>query len=74
MGWQMNDAQPGLILATLNVRDHMVQVEIPYDRRTYSILYRDSINMNYNGSNIHNNDTGWVQRLSAAINSRVSML
>ena len=51
-----------------------VQVEIPYDRRTYSILYRESINMNYNGSSIHNNYTGWVQRLSAAINSRVSML
>ena len=74
LGWQMNDVQPGLIIATLNVRDHMVQVEIPYDRRTYSILYRDSINMNYNGSSIHNNYTGWVQRLSAAINSRLSML
>ena len=74
LGWQMNDVQPGLIIATLNVRDHMVQVEIPYDRRTYSILYRDSINMNYNGSSIHSNYTGWVQRLSAAINSRLSML
>ena len=74
LGWQMEDAQPGLIIATLNVRTHMVQVEIPYDRRTYSILYRDSVNMNYNGSSIHNNYTGWVQRLSAAINSRLSML
>ena len=74
VGWQMEDVQPGLIIATLNVRNHMVQVEIPYDRRTYSILYRDSVNMNYSGSSIHNNYTGWVQRLSAAINSQLSML
>jgi hypothetical protein len=52
----------------------MVQVDIPYDRRTYSILYRDSVNMNYDGGNIHSNYTGWVQRLNAAINSRLSML
>jgi hypothetical protein len=74
LGWQMNDAQPGLIVGTLNVRDHMVQVDIPYDRRTYSILYRGSANMNYDGGNIHSNYTGWVQRLNAAINSRLSML
>ena len=74
LDWQMNDAQPGLIVGTLNVRDHMVQVDIPYDRRTYSILYRNSMNMNYDGSNIHSNYTGWVQRLNAAINSRLSML
>ena len=70
----MNDAEPGLIVGTLNVRDHMVQVDVPYDRRTYSILYRDSANMNYDGGNIHSNYTGWVQRLNAAINSRLSML
>jgi hypothetical protein len=74
LGWQMNDAEPRLIVGTLNVRDHMVQVDVPYDRRTYSILYRDSANMNYDGGNIHSNYTGWVQRLNAAINSRLSML
>ena len=74
LGWQMDDVRPGLIMATLNVRDHMAQVEIPYDRHTYSILYRDSVNLGYNGSSIHSNYTGWVQRLSAAINSRLSML
>ncbi len=74
LGWQMDDVRPGLLIATLNVRDHMAQVEIPYDRHTYSILYRDSVNLGYNGSSIHSNYTGWVQRLSAAINSRLSML
>lgn len=74
LGWQMKDVRPGLIIGTLNVRDHMAQVEIPYDRRTYSIIYRDSHNLDYDGANIHKNYNGWVQRLSAAINARLSLL
>ena len=73
-GWQMKAVRPGLIIGTLEVRDHMAQVEIPYDRTTYSIFYRDSINLNYDGVNIHSNYNGWVQRLSAAINARLSLL
>jgi hypothetical protein len=74
LGWQMKDARPGLIIGTLNVRDHMAQVEISYDRRSYSIVYRDSYNLDYDGVNIHKNYNGWVQRLSTAINSRLSTL
>ncbi len=73
-GWQMKIVSPGLIVGTLYVRDHMAQVEIPYDRNTYSILYRDSSNLGYDGVNIHSNYNGWVQRLSAAINARLSLL
>lgn len=73
-GWQMKIVRPGLIVGTLYVRDHMAQVEIPYDRNTYSILYRDSSNLGYDGVNIHSNYNGWVQRLSAAINARLSVL
>lgn len=74
LGWQMKDVRPGLIIGTLNVRDHMAQVKIPYDRRTYSIIYRDSYNLDYDGANIHKNYNGWIQRLSTAINSRLSLL
>ncbi len=74
LGWQMKDVKPGLIVATLNVRDHMAQVDIPYNRQTYSIVYRDSQNLNYDGANIHSNYNGWVQRLNAAINARISVL
>jgi hypothetical protein len=73
-GWQMKAVRPGLIVGTLYVRDHMAQVEIPYDRNTYSILYRDSNNLKYDGVNIHSNYNGWVQRLNAAINARLSLL
>ena len=74
LGWQMKDVQPGLIIGTLYVRDHMAQVEIPYNRTSYSIIYRDSQNLGYDGVNIHSNYNGWVQNLSNAINARLSAL
>lgn len=74
LGWQMKIVRPGLIVGTLYVREHMATVEIPYDRRTYSILYRDSSNLDYDGANIHSNYNGWVQNLSNAINARLSVL
>jgi len=74
LGWQMKVVRPGLITGTLYVREHMATVEIPYDRRTYSILYRDSNNLDYDGANIHSNYNGWVQNLSNAINARLSVL
>ncbi len=74
LGWQMKDVRPGLIIGTLYVRDHMAKVEIPYDRHTYSIIYRDSQNLNYDGVNIHSNYNSWIQNLSAAIDARLSVL
>lgn len=74
LGWQMKDVQPGLIVGTLVVRDHMAQVEIPYNRTSYSIIYRDSQNLNYDGVNIHSNYNGWIQRLNGAINAQLSRL
>lgn len=74
LGWQMKEVRPGLIIGTLNIRSHMAQVEIPYDRKSYSIIYRDSQNLDYDGSSIHSNYNGWVQKLNTAINSRISVL
>ena len=74
LGWQMQDIKPGLIVGTLYLRDHMAQVEIPYSRSSYSILYKDSQNLNYDGANIHSNYNGWIQRLNGAINAQLSRL
>ncbi|MFZ1326533.1 MAG: hypothetical protein WAT67_11050 [Candidatus Contendobacter sp.] len=74
LGWQMKETRRGMIVGTLYVRDHMAQVDIPYDRSSYSILYRDSKNLDYDGANIHSNYNGWVQNLSKAINARLSAL
>ncbi len=73
-GWQMKEMRPGLIVGTLNVRDHLAQVDIKYDRKTYSILYKNSYNLKYDGTSIHKNYNDWVQQLNAAINARMGLL
>ncbi|KAB2927056.1 MAG: hypothetical protein F9K25_14985 [Candidatus Contendobacter sp.] len=74
LGWQMKDVKPGLIVGTLVLRDHVAQIDIPYNRTSYSIIYRDSQNLNYDGVNIHSNYNGWIQRLNGAINAQLSRL
>ena len=74
LGWQMQVAKPGEIIGTLNVRSHQAVVSIPYTTKSYSILYKDSNNLKYNAEKqtIHENYSGWVQRLDGAIRSRLT--
>jgi hypothetical protein len=73
-GWQMAVSKPGEIIGTLNIRSHQAVVSIPYTTKTYSILYKDSTNLKYDAEKqtIHENYTGWIQRLDGAIRSRLS--
>ncbi len=71
LGWQMKKVTPGQIIGTLNLRKHMVKVDIAYSRTGYSIKYKDSNNMNYDGTNIHANYNNWVQNLNNAIATQV---
>ncbi|HTL62871.1 MAG TPA: hypothetical protein VL261_14600 [Nitrospira sp.] len=74
LGWQMQVAKPGEIIGTLNVRSHQAVVSIPYTTKQYSILYKDSNNLKYNAEKqtIHENYSGWIQRLDGAIRSRLT--
>jgi hypothetical protein len=74
LGWVIKDAGPGKLEGTLNLRTHVAKVEIPYSTKSYSILYKDSINLNYDGSNIHSNYNGWVQNLHKAIQVQLGQL
>jgi len=71
LGWQMTVAKPGEIIGTLNVRSHQAVVSIPYTVKSYSILYKDSSNLKYDADKqtIHENYSGWIQRLDGAIRS-----
>lgn len=73
-GWQMNPVQDGLIIGTLNIRTHQAVVNINYDSKTYSITYKDSLNLKYNGSTIHSNYNGWVTNLDNAIKRELAEL
>jgi len=74
LGWQMAVAKPGEIIGTLSIRSHQAVVTIPYTPKTYSILYKDSSNLKYDAEKqtIHENYSGWIQRLDGAIRSRLT--
>ena len=74
LGWTMAVVKPGEISGTLNVRSHQAVVTIPYTTKSFSILYKDSSNLKYNAEKqtIHENYTGWIQRLDGAIHSRLT--
>lgn len=67
LGWRMSDTKPGLITAQLLKRKHSVVVEIPYTTKSYSINYKDSTEMQYDGANIHKYYNNWVRNLDQRI-------
>lgn len=74
LGWNMHESSPGHIVGTLHLRSHTAVVDIPYSKKHYSIKYKSSENLNYDGTKIHSNYNGWVQRLDNAIRVQLSGL
>jgi hypothetical protein len=74
LGWQMVARGPGAMEGTLVLREHRAVVDIKYDTKTYSIKYKDSSNLQYDGTSIHKNYNGWVQNLDKAIRSSLGTL
>jgi hypothetical protein len=73
LGWQIKEVQPFLLDGTLHLRTHMAKVNIPYSAERYSIVYKDSQNLQYDGTNIHRNYNGWVQNLDKAIKVQMGL-
>ena len=74
LGWQMTPVAPGKMTATLTLREHRAVVDITYDLKTYSIKYKDSTNLNYDGTNIHRNYNGWITNLDKQIRANLQGL
>lgn len=76
LGWIMAVAKPGEIVGTLNLRSHTAIVTIPFTSKTYSILYKDSVNLKYDAEKqtIHENYNGWIQRLDNTIRARIAAI
>ena len=68
-GWAMKIESPGHIVGTLLIRSHTAVVDIPYTTSSYSIIYKDSTNLNYDAGSkkIHANYSSWVRNLHVAI-------
>lgn len=74
LGWQMKVTKPGHILGTLHLRTHVAIVDVNYSTASYSITYKDSTNLDYDGTNIHSNYNGWVQNLQKGIQTQLNLL
>ena len=74
LGWRMKIESSGHMVGTLTLRDHIAVVDINYNSETYSITYKDSTNLKYDGENIHSNFNTWIQNLQKSINSQLDIL
>lgn len=74
LGWVMKDAGDGKLVGTLTLRKHVAVVDVDYSTKSYSINYKDSKELGYDGTNIHSNYNGWVQNLQKAIQTQLNML
>ena len=71
LAWKMQPVKPGHVVGTLNLRTHTAVVDITYDTRTFNITYKDSVDLNYDGTNIHRNYNGWIQNLDKGIRAQL---
>jgi hypothetical protein len=67
LGWQMTEAGPGVINARIALRTHTASADVKYTTNTYSIVYRDSTNLDATSGTIHKNYNGWVENLDREI-------
>lgn len=70
--WVVSEEQPGKIIATLNLREHMAKIDVSYDTSRIAIRYLDSKELMYAHKKgvtvIHRNYLSWIQNLVTDIN------
>ncbi len=75
-GWIITKVKNGLAQGKINLRSHQAIIEIPYTSKSFSIKYKNSINLKYDSvkGTIHKNYNGWIQNLENAINFELEAL
>jgi hypothetical protein len=74
LGWQMKPSGKGRVNGTLVVREHTANIEVDHDTKTYTIRYKDSVNLNAKDGTIHPNYNGWIQNLDRNIRAELAQL
>jgi len=69
LGWIVERKRPGRMVASLKLRSHWAVVDITYDASQYSIHYKESEQLEYNGEKIHRNYNNWILNLQRKINA-----
>jgi len=67
LGWRVTKEAPGKLTARLTSREVVAVVDITHNDKTYSINYKDSTNLRYDGTNIHPRYNTWIQNLDKRI-------
>ena len=73
MGWEIEEVQPGLLLATLTQGEQTAKVNIQYSVSSYSIMYFDSKGFDYKNGEIEGAYNDWIHVLERAIITQISM-
>ncbi len=73
-GWQMREVSKSQVFATRYSGGHMAKVEINYTTESFNITYKDSSNLQYDGTNIHKTYNSWVKKLYKTIKKNISKM
>lgn len=75
-GWIITKVKPGLAMGKISLRTHQAMVEIPYTAKSFSIVYKNSVDLKYDSAKgtIHKNYNGWVRNLEQAIDFEITAL
>ena len=72
-GWTPKVLGTGHVEARLFIRSHTATVDITFNESTYSITYKDSTNLDYDGGRIHRNYNRWVASLNSTLQRSLAM-
>lgn len=73
-GWTAKRIGRGRIEARISARNHLAVVRIAFTRQHFSVTYKDSRNLNYDGSSIHAKYNSWVRNLANDIRANAGGL
>ena len=73
-GWGIQSKKGNHIVAVLFVRQITATIDIKFNKKSYSITYKDSTKLNYDGTKIHRNYNTWIQNLDNRIQTELSSI
>lgn len=73
-GWAVHPGNKGELIASINVRQHYAEIALTHTASTYSIEYRDSKVLMYDGKKIHRNYNKWIILLDRQFQTNLKAL
>jgi len=68
--WDVVKVEEGYLQAEIHVRKHFAAIDIRYGPESYSITYRDSQALKYDGAKIHRNYNKWIKLIEQVADER----